>query len=163
MAHICSDDGFRAMRPCLHNDWDDVRTRKGLKVLRCRICQERWKLPSRSLNRCMAFLHDCCEDGPTCGLIHVRKKKCNIGERYDLFGDSVLKGVARSIRRKTKRQAAALRIIDDISNEGHSGNSSSSTAEKVNSTELSSSSSVSGNAYAHSPYSWGGSSPPDFV
>eukprot|EP01059_Diplonema_ambulator_P006693 TRINITY_DN1630_c0_g2_i1.p1 TRINITY_DN1630_c0_g2~~TRINITY_DN1630_c0_g2_i1.p1 ORF type:complete len:144 (+),score=28.29 TRINITY_DN1630_c0_g2_i1:96-527(+) len=100
---LSQQDGEDSVRPCEHNDWDDVRTRNGFKVLRCRVCQGRWKLPSRSVPRCMAFLHDKCDDGSSCGLLHVRKKKCNIGERYERFGESVLKGVARSVQRKAKR------------------------------------------------------------
>eukprot|EP01059_Diplonema_ambulator_P010657 TRINITY_DN2066_c1_g3_i1.p2 TRINITY_DN2066_c1_g3~~TRINITY_DN2066_c1_g3_i1.p2 ORF type:complete len:140 (+),score=31.74 TRINITY_DN2066_c1_g3_i1:43-420(+) len=97
------------VRPCDHNDWDDVRTRNGFKVLRCRICQGRWKLPSRSVPRCMEFLHDKCEAGPTCVLLHVRRKKRNILERYDHFGESVLKGVAHSVQRRAKRHAEKSR------------------------------------------------------
>eukprot|EP01059_Diplonema_ambulator_P014963 TRINITY_DN25_c1_g4_i1.p2 TRINITY_DN25_c1_g4~~TRINITY_DN25_c1_g4_i1.p2 ORF type:complete len:131 (+),score=30.75 TRINITY_DN25_c1_g4_i1:62-454(+) len=100
---MARDEGS-TVRPCDHNDWDDVRTRSGFKVLRCRICQGRWKLLNRSVNRCMAFLHNCCDD-TGCGMLHVRRKKCTVMERYDRFGDSVLKGVAPKIKRQAKRYA----------------------------------------------------------
>ena len=48
-------------RPCTHNDWDDVRTRKGAKILRCRVCQSKWKLPSARVPRCSPFLSGHCE------------------------------------------------------------------------------------------------------
>ena len=48
-------------RPCKHNDWDDVRTRKGAKILRCRTCQAKWKLPSAKVPRCTPFLAGHCE------------------------------------------------------------------------------------------------------
>eukprot|EP01065_Artemidia_motanka_P045647 TRINITY_DN6751_c0_g1_i1.p1 TRINITY_DN6751_c0_g1~~TRINITY_DN6751_c0_g1_i1.p1 ORF type:complete len:218 (+),score=58.16 TRINITY_DN6751_c0_g1_i1:79-654(+) len=73
-------------RPCSHNDWDDVRTRKGFKVLRCRVCQRKWKLPSSSAPRCMPFLHECCREGDRCALLHVRRKKTPLEERVEQFG-----------------------------------------------------------------------------
>eukprot|EP01059_Diplonema_ambulator_P000432 TRINITY_DN10368_c0_g3_i1.p1 TRINITY_DN10368_c0_g3~~TRINITY_DN10368_c0_g3_i1.p1 ORF type:complete len:226 (+),score=8.22 TRINITY_DN10368_c0_g3_i1:252-929(+) len=114
------------VRPCYHNDWDDVRTRKGYKVLRCRVCEERWKLPSRLVKRCMAFLHGTCKDGATCGMLHVRRKKSNILERYDTFGDSVLQGVARGIRKKTRRTAAE-KPPNLVCSSGSSGSTGSTT------------------------------------
>ena len=68
-------------RPCGHNDWDDVRTRKGFKTLRCRVCQGRWKVRNTT-PRCLAFLHDNCKD-LECESIHVRRKKCPLPERAD--------------------------------------------------------------------------------
>eukprot|EP01064_Diplonema_japonicum_P007264 TRINITY_DN14935_c1_g1_i1.p1 TRINITY_DN14935_c1_g1~~TRINITY_DN14935_c1_g1_i1.p1 ORF type:complete len:137 (+),score=20.68 TRINITY_DN14935_c1_g1_i1:53-463(+) len=70
-------EGLEAIekRPCEHNDWDDVRTRKGYKVLRCRDCQQRWKIPSNNVPRCMPFLHSCCDKKSECNKLHVRRKK----------------------------------------------------------------------------------------
>ena len=85
------------VRPCEHNDWDDVRTRKGYKVLRCRECQKKWKLLSSNVPRCMPFLHDCCDKAEACPLLHVRRKKHTISERYEKFGDTVLEGVSIDI------------------------------------------------------------------
>eukprot|EP01063_Lacrimia_lanifica_P032134 TRINITY_DN5436_c0_g3_i1.p1 TRINITY_DN5436_c0_g3~~TRINITY_DN5436_c0_g3_i1.p1 ORF type:complete len:563 (+),score=193.40 TRINITY_DN5436_c0_g3_i1:64-1752(+) len=79
--------------PCKHNDWDDVRTRKGAKILRCRVCQSKWKLPSARVPRCSPFLSGHCERGNGCPLVHVHKRKSNLLERYEKFGDSVLRGV----------------------------------------------------------------------
>ncbi|KAJ9471039.1 hypothetical protein DIPPA_09725 [Diplonema papillatum] len=85
-------------KPCEHNDWDDVRTRKGHKVLRCRACQSKWKLPSGSVSRCMAFLHGRCVDGASnCKFLHVQRKKNTIVERYAKFGTSVLVGVGPDV------------------------------------------------------------------
>jgi len=44
-----------SQRPCDHNTWDDVRTRRHAKMLRCRVCQAKWRLPSTSVPRCRAF------------------------------------------------------------------------------------------------------------
>eukprot|EP01059_Diplonema_ambulator_P004667 TRINITY_DN1437_c0_g1_i5.p1 TRINITY_DN1437_c0_g1~~TRINITY_DN1437_c0_g1_i5.p1 ORF type:complete len:144 (+),score=18.68 TRINITY_DN1437_c0_g1_i5:43-474(+) len=62
-------------RPCQHNDWDDVRTRKGYKVLRCRECQQRWKIPSTNVPRCVAYFNGRCQEGCGCVYLHVRWKK----------------------------------------------------------------------------------------
>eukprot|EP01060_Flectonema_neradi_P004627 TRINITY_DN12_c1_g3_i1.p1 TRINITY_DN12_c1_g3~~TRINITY_DN12_c1_g3_i1.p1 ORF type:complete len:586 (+),score=145.24 TRINITY_DN12_c1_g3_i1:51-1760(+) len=89
-------------RPCKHNDWDDVRTRKGAKILRCRTCQAKWKLPSAKVPRCTPFLAGHCERGEACVMVHVRKKKSNLMERFEKFGDSVLRGVPPETWEKAK-------------------------------------------------------------
>eukprot|EP01064_Diplonema_japonicum_P039238 TRINITY_DN978_c4_g1_i1.p1 TRINITY_DN978_c4_g1~~TRINITY_DN978_c4_g1_i1.p1 ORF type:complete len:181 (+),score=35.77 TRINITY_DN978_c4_g1_i1:35-544(+) len=62
--------------PCQHNDWDDVRTRKGIKVLRCRVCHVVWKQKSSGAARCMAYLHGCCPyTSSECQLPHVHRRK----------------------------------------------------------------------------------------
>ena len=76
-------------RPCIHNDWDDVRTRKGSKILRCRVCQRKWKLPSSSVPRCIHFLRSHCPN-ETCQLLHVHKKKEGLEDRFKQFGSAVL-------------------------------------------------------------------------
>eukprot|EP01064_Diplonema_japonicum_P038356 TRINITY_DN925_c0_g1_i7.p1 TRINITY_DN925_c0_g1~~TRINITY_DN925_c0_g1_i7.p1 ORF type:complete len:182 (+),score=36.98 TRINITY_DN925_c0_g1_i7:595-1140(+) len=73
-----------ATRPCDHNDWDDVRTKKGFKVLRCRVCQVQWKIPN-NIERCLPFLHECCDKGNACEMLHVRRKKMGKEEREKLF------------------------------------------------------------------------------
>eukprot|EP01064_Diplonema_japonicum_P038652 TRINITY_DN942_c1_g1_i1.p1 TRINITY_DN942_c1_g1~~TRINITY_DN942_c1_g1_i1.p1 ORF type:complete len:178 (+),score=50.54 TRINITY_DN942_c1_g1_i1:57-536(+) len=85
-------------RPCDHNDWDDVRTRKGYKVLRCRECQQRWKIPSTNVPRCMAFFNDCCLKDVHCEYLHVRRKKNSIIERFQRFGEKVLEGVGLDLQ-----------------------------------------------------------------
>eukprot|EP01060_Flectonema_neradi_P037702 TRINITY_DN7670_c1_g1_i1.p1 TRINITY_DN7670_c1_g1~~TRINITY_DN7670_c1_g1_i1.p1 ORF type:complete len:320 (+),score=79.04 TRINITY_DN7670_c1_g1_i1:93-962(+) len=89
-------------KPCEHNEWDDVRTRKGFKVLRCTICQEKWRLPSNGVSRCMEFLHNCCT-ATDCPRLHVRRKKSTIVERYQKFGKQVLVGVHQEDLQGTSR------------------------------------------------------------
>ena len=62
-------------RPCEHNSWDDVRSRNGVKVLRCRVCLKQFKLPSYKVPRCLQFLQDSSCHKPNCELLHVHKKK----------------------------------------------------------------------------------------
>jgi len=88
------DSGELCERPCPHNDWDDVRTRKGVKVLRCRTCQELLKISSSRVPRCIPFLQEgSCVHGPACRMLHVHKQKINLVERHGAFGEKVLKGV----------------------------------------------------------------------
>eukprot|EP01060_Flectonema_neradi_P025704 TRINITY_DN34509_c0_g1_i1.p1 TRINITY_DN34509_c0_g1~~TRINITY_DN34509_c0_g1_i1.p1 ORF type:complete len:356 (+),score=57.16 TRINITY_DN34509_c0_g1_i1:76-1143(+) len=81
--HPCGCPSLK--RPCRHNDWDDVRTRKGHKILRCRICHRKWKLLSGTLTRCAKFIQDeVCENGLQCSLLHVHKKKSGSKENCDV-------------------------------------------------------------------------------
>ena len=73
-------------RPCNHNRWDDVRSRNGIKVLRCRVCQEQFKIPSYKVPRCLPFLQEGECSRVNCELLHVHKKKKPIGERSDEGG-----------------------------------------------------------------------------
>ena len=61
-------------RPCTHNAWDDVRTRRHAKILQCRACLAKWKL-AMPVPRCSYFLHGHCDKGDTCHMLHVYKKK----------------------------------------------------------------------------------------
>lgn len=70
--------------PCSHNVWDDVRTRKGAKVLRCRVCQVQWKVRA-GVPRCIPFLHGEC-DLADCAYVHVFKQKERAEERALRFG-----------------------------------------------------------------------------
>eukprot|EP01059_Diplonema_ambulator_P003883 TRINITY_DN13577_c2_g1_i2.p1 TRINITY_DN13577_c2_g1~~TRINITY_DN13577_c2_g1_i2.p1 ORF type:complete len:165 (+),score=50.29 TRINITY_DN13577_c2_g1_i2:43-537(+) len=149
--------GDSTVRPCEHNDWDDVRTRNGYKVLRCRVCQGRWKLPSQGVPRCMAFLHERCSEGAACSLLHVRRKKSNIVERYERFGNSVLEGVAVGIRRK------AMKKIASRSADGLPADEADAVSDEM-ATPLPTTPSVpSQHLYAHCPYSWGDVTPPAFM
>ena len=81
--HPCGCPSLK--RPCRHNDWDDVRTRKGHKILRCRVCHRKWKLLSGTLTRCAKFIQDeVCENGLQCSLLHVHKKKSGSKENCDV-------------------------------------------------------------------------------
>eukprot|EP01059_Diplonema_ambulator_P012082 TRINITY_DN2222_c0_g2_i2.p1 TRINITY_DN2222_c0_g2~~TRINITY_DN2222_c0_g2_i2.p1 ORF type:complete len:169 (+),score=20.34 TRINITY_DN2222_c0_g2_i2:38-508(+) len=152
-------DNDDALRPCEHNDWDDVRTRHGYKLLRCRVCQGRWKLPNNSVPRCVLFLHEKCAEGPSCGLLHVRRKKSSICERYEQFGDSVLQGVAPRIQKITKRHARVKKVsLAEVQN----SEPLTRSAEQGEATSSSSASSTP-STYSHCPYTWGDVSPPSFM
>ena len=99
-----------------------MRTRKGSKILRCRTCQRKWKLPSSHVPRCMTFLRGNCHGMHThtssattalllctthtrtderCQLLHVHKKKSSLTERYGKFGDAVLRAAVPPKQQKS--------------------------------------------------------------
>eukprot|EP01062_Namystynia_karyoxenos_P082638 TRINITY_DN9341_c0_g1_i1.p1 TRINITY_DN9341_c0_g1~~TRINITY_DN9341_c0_g1_i1.p1 ORF type:complete len:260 (+),score=29.90 TRINITY_DN9341_c0_g1_i1:70-849(+) len=61
-------------RPCEHNIWSDLRTRKGTKVLLCKVCFAKWRICvcRCSEDRCAAFrARGSCPDGSSCPMIHI--------------------------------------------------------------------------------------------
>eukprot|EP01064_Diplonema_japonicum_P000138 TRINITY_DN10081_c0_g1_i8.p1 TRINITY_DN10081_c0_g1~~TRINITY_DN10081_c0_g1_i8.p1 ORF type:complete len:271 (+),score=35.06 TRINITY_DN10081_c0_g1_i8:42-815(+) len=65
-------------RPCAHNSWDLVRTKKGVALLRCRTCVSQWKLSIFDVSKCKKFYSDeGCPKGDSCRHLHVHaRKKC---------------------------------------------------------------------------------------
>lgn len=61
-------------------------------MLRCRVCQAKWRLPSTSVPRCRAFFDGHCALGNNCQLLHVHKKKQGVQERVERFGNLVVDG-----------------------------------------------------------------------
>ena len=111
-------------RPCEHNDWDDVRQRKGVKMLRCRVCNTQWRWPrgarrgDKGLERCIDFLNDRCKkSGPQCSLLHIRRQKVSLEDRVKLFGSTVLSGVPQDDR---KLKAAAAKLSQSVNRQEHS-------------------------------------------
>eukprot|EP01064_Diplonema_japonicum_P038420 TRINITY_DN92_c3_g1_i1.p1 TRINITY_DN92_c3_g1~~TRINITY_DN92_c3_g1_i1.p1 ORF type:complete len:293 (+),score=44.38 TRINITY_DN92_c3_g1_i1:66-881(+) len=63
-------------RPCVCNQWDSIRVKRGLALLRCRTCQSQWKLPSPDVVRCDAFLSpESCSKGHECTQLHIFPRK----------------------------------------------------------------------------------------
>eukprot|EP01059_Diplonema_ambulator_P002694 TRINITY_DN12336_c0_g1_i3.p1 TRINITY_DN12336_c0_g1~~TRINITY_DN12336_c0_g1_i3.p1 ORF type:complete len:521 (+),score=167.22 TRINITY_DN12336_c0_g1_i3:217-1779(+) len=100
-------------RPCVHNEWDDVRTRKGSKILRCRTCQRKWKLPSSHVPRCLPFLRGHCGN-ESCHLLHVHKKKSGLMERYEQFGEAVLRAMPPMAKAAAEDAVAAKERLDRV-------------------------------------------------
>ena len=55
--------------PCDHNSWDNVRVKRGVATLRCRMCREQWRRPRDSPANCEDFPD--CADGAACDKLHV--------------------------------------------------------------------------------------------
>ena len=69
------------VRPCQHNNWDSVRVKRQLAVLRCRVCCAQWKLRAKKINRCHSFMdRGVCTDA-NCGYLHVNSRKQTTSER----------------------------------------------------------------------------------
>eukprot|EP01059_Diplonema_ambulator_P019865 TRINITY_DN33531_c0_g1_i1.p1 TRINITY_DN33531_c0_g1~~TRINITY_DN33531_c0_g1_i1.p1 ORF type:complete len:169 (+),score=38.91 TRINITY_DN33531_c0_g1_i1:51-509(+) len=63
------------VRPCAHNCWEDVRTRKRNKILRCMECSNKWKVSAGDISRCSSFMStNKCPMGDKCTKLHVFKK-----------------------------------------------------------------------------------------
>ncbi|KAJ9455691.1 hypothetical protein DIPPA_29252 [Diplonema papillatum] len=75
-------------KPCRHNEWDNVRIKRGEIMLRCRVCQEQWRAPA-SRERCQNFQRAACAD-EACELLHVHAHKQSLWARVNQFGNNVL-------------------------------------------------------------------------
>eukprot|EP00760_Papus_ankaliazontas_P029319 PhM_4_TR419/c5_g2_i2/m.23560 len=69
------EDGECTLTPaCRHNNWDNVRVKKGVVTLACRICRVKWKTVS-TIVKCPDFFHGLCLLGVDCPLLHVHRYK----------------------------------------------------------------------------------------
>eukprot|EP01062_Namystynia_karyoxenos_P053820 TRINITY_DN4380_c3_g1_i1.p1 TRINITY_DN4380_c3_g1~~TRINITY_DN4380_c3_g1_i1.p1 ORF type:complete len:621 (+),score=67.13 TRINITY_DN4380_c3_g1_i1:116-1978(+) len=96
-----AEDSGLLMRPCVHNKWDDVRTRRHHKILQCRECRSKWKI-RMPINTCTHWPHGRCARGDGCELLHVSKRK------FDAHGysEAVLAGPGHNL---AKDASPALR------------------------------------------------------
>ncbi|KAJ9468201.1 hypothetical protein DIPPA_04437 [Diplonema papillatum] len=62
--------------PCEHNNWANVRVKKGLVTLRCTVCQEQWRQVSGTLNKCPDFPR--CPNLFACNKVHLHCSKKSI-------------------------------------------------------------------------------------
>ena len=83
--------------PCKHNNWDNVRIKKGNHSLRCRTCQEQWRVHHSFFSRCVPFYKGKCELGARCPNVHIHQYKEGLKDRRERFGDKVLYGVPEKI------------------------------------------------------------------
>ena len=80
-------------RSCEHNNWDNVRARKGSVTLRCRTCQSQWRVPLQLVRRCPNFDTSRGCRKTTCNKLHVHRSKQSLSDRVESFGDGVLQKV----------------------------------------------------------------------
>ena len=73
-------------RPCLHNDWDNVRVKKGFITLRCRICQLQWKTETENIRKCIDYFQTSCSRGTSCPYPHIHRYKMSVKTREERFG-----------------------------------------------------------------------------
>ena len=84
-------------RPCQHNEWDNVRIKKGTHSLRCRVCQHQWKVGHASISRCSAFAQSSCRLGSSCRFVHIHQFKESLRQRSARFGEAVLENVPSKV------------------------------------------------------------------
>eukprot|EP01063_Lacrimia_lanifica_P011680 TRINITY_DN183_c0_g1_i12.p1 TRINITY_DN183_c0_g1~~TRINITY_DN183_c0_g1_i12.p1 ORF type:complete len:487 (+),score=128.40 TRINITY_DN183_c0_g1_i12:54-1463(+) len=75
--------------PCAHNDWDNVRVKKGFITLRCRQCQAQWKTEMGSVKKCFKFFQGMCRRGAACPLPHIHRYKQSLEKRQTIFGENL--------------------------------------------------------------------------
>ena len=61
------------VRPCPHNNWDSIRIKNQIALLRCRICTCQWKLKAADAKRCNDFMDGNCTD--SCPKLHINTRK----------------------------------------------------------------------------------------
>eukprot|EP00756_Hemistasia_phaeocysticola_P025573 Hpha_TRINITY_DN16012_c2_g4::TRINITY_DN16012_c2_g4_i1::g.120078::m.120078 len=59
--------------PCTHNNWEDLRTRRGRRILRCAECKLKWRceISSQVYKICPDNETGDCRRGAQCNKIHV--------------------------------------------------------------------------------------------
>eukprot|EP01064_Diplonema_japonicum_P028403 TRINITY_DN4352_c0_g1_i1.p1 TRINITY_DN4352_c0_g1~~TRINITY_DN4352_c0_g1_i1.p1 ORF type:complete len:481 (+),score=137.05 TRINITY_DN4352_c0_g1_i1:59-1444(+) len=77
--------------PCVHNNWDNVRVKKGFITLRCRVCQEQWKTETEKVRKCLNFFQSgSCVKGTLCPNPHIHRYKQSLAKRKMIFGQELL-------------------------------------------------------------------------
>eukprot|EP01065_Artemidia_motanka_P021749 TRINITY_DN25_c0_g2_i1.p1 TRINITY_DN25_c0_g2~~TRINITY_DN25_c0_g2_i1.p1 ORF type:complete len:625 (+),score=143.18 TRINITY_DN25_c0_g2_i1:319-2193(+) len=71
----CDGDAASVRPPCSHNNWDNVRTKKGRFALRCRECGAAWRVPCAQVTKCPQFFYGFCPLGRECPHPHIHKYK----------------------------------------------------------------------------------------
>ncbi|KAJ9461076.1 hypothetical protein DIPPA_29200 [Diplonema papillatum] len=98
-------DGVERSGPrCDHNDWDNVRVKKGTIMLRCRTCKDQWKTGNKGLLKCSAFYSGGCKLGNRCSFIHIHRYKNEAKEQEHLLKVAA----ARSGNKRSKAKKALL-------------------------------------------------------
>jgi len=59
--------------PCSHNTWEDLRTRRGRRILRCSQCKAKWRcyVTSQVYRVCTDYEQGQCCRGESCDRIHI--------------------------------------------------------------------------------------------
>eukprot|EP01060_Flectonema_neradi_P014883 TRINITY_DN21567_c0_g2_i1.p1 TRINITY_DN21567_c0_g2~~TRINITY_DN21567_c0_g2_i1.p1 ORF type:complete len:298 (+),score=29.28 TRINITY_DN21567_c0_g2_i1:113-1006(+) len=71
-------------RPCRHNNWDSVRIKNQIALLRCRICTSQWKIKVPQIKKCNNFTEGTCTR-PKCPFLHIyvrKQTRAELEQRY---------------------------------------------------------------------------------
>eukprot|EP01061_Rhynchopus_euleeides_P047790 TRINITY_DN9827_c0_g1_i1.p1 TRINITY_DN9827_c0_g1~~TRINITY_DN9827_c0_g1_i1.p1 ORF type:complete len:216 (+),score=49.33 TRINITY_DN9827_c0_g1_i1:569-1216(+) len=71
---------------CCHNNWDNLRVKKGVMHLNCRQCNSRWRSRVEDMKnrKCRAFPKGCCPNNDMCDKLHVHAYKSEGKEQRHL-------------------------------------------------------------------------------
>eukprot|EP01065_Artemidia_motanka_P042412 TRINITY_DN5691_c0_g1_i1.p1 TRINITY_DN5691_c0_g1~~TRINITY_DN5691_c0_g1_i1.p1 ORF type:complete len:599 (+),score=50.21 TRINITY_DN5691_c0_g1_i1:66-1862(+) len=74
--------GVHFAKPCDHNDWENLRLKRGWVYLRCRVCSSTWRHRPQDDSSCGDFASpQGCALGSACKLLHVAARKRTAQER----------------------------------------------------------------------------------
>eukprot|EP01064_Diplonema_japonicum_P036237 TRINITY_DN807_c2_g1_i1.p1 TRINITY_DN807_c2_g1~~TRINITY_DN807_c2_g1_i1.p1 ORF type:complete len:175 (+),score=70.56 TRINITY_DN807_c2_g1_i1:70-525(+) len=136
VAHETTVTEVMQQRCCKHNTWDNVRVFKRKMTLRCRVCQEKWRLPVEMVweqLRCSSFDAGSCKKGKKCKQLHIYLRKVPLEKRVKVHGSGVLEGVNQK------------ELLDMFSTpEGSSCSETASTVDTPPTRHM----------YTNDPYSW---------
>eukprot|EP00754_Rhynchopus_humris_P016388 Rhum_TRINITY_DN14511_c6_g1::Rhum_TRINITY_DN14511_c6_g1_i1::g.93750::m.93750 len=123
-----------SLRPCNHNNWDNVRMLKGRIGLRCRACHAHWKADIAIVIKCPAFFKGYCPHGALCPLPHIHRYK-NREKEQEKAMDKALTEQSYSVQfyaagKQGRERCVAAEILTDESigkvlgrpNSGHTMN-----------------------------------------
>ena len=71
-------------RPCNHNDWDSVRVKNQIGLLRCRVCTAQWKIKVSHIKKCNRYTEGMC-NREECSYLHIRMRKQTRAELEQKF------------------------------------------------------------------------------
>ena len=90
-----NSNAVATIKPCNHNSWDNVRTKKGQVFLRCRECEAQWRTPVDNLERCVQFnANTGCPIGSSCTMLHLHTRKQSLAERLAKHGAAILGSIS---------------------------------------------------------------------
>eukprot|EP01064_Diplonema_japonicum_P023241 TRINITY_DN33683_c0_g1_i1.p1 TRINITY_DN33683_c0_g1~~TRINITY_DN33683_c0_g1_i1.p1 ORF type:complete len:989 (+),score=202.71 TRINITY_DN33683_c0_g1_i1:151-3117(+) len=87
------ENAVATTKPCTHNTWDNVRTKKGQVFLRCRECESQWRTPVEELDRCAGFNTTTGCQVQNCKQLHLHTRKQSLAERLAKHGAGILEKV----------------------------------------------------------------------
>eukprot|EP01059_Diplonema_ambulator_P033864 TRINITY_DN7299_c0_g1_i2.p1 TRINITY_DN7299_c0_g1~~TRINITY_DN7299_c0_g1_i2.p1 ORF type:complete len:592 (+),score=97.26 TRINITY_DN7299_c0_g1_i2:31-1776(+) len=101
---------------CQHNDWDNMRVKKGLMALRCRECYMQFKMPTDMIVKCFDFFHFTCCPAAGCPFLHIHKYKTKKKEQKHMLEAAI---AAKAVIDKGVSLGAVGTILSNPLNQQH--------------------------------------------
>eukprot|EP01062_Namystynia_karyoxenos_P054453 TRINITY_DN4485_c1_g2_i1.p1 TRINITY_DN4485_c1_g2~~TRINITY_DN4485_c1_g2_i1.p1 ORF type:complete len:526 (+),score=152.00 TRINITY_DN4485_c1_g2_i1:86-1579(+) len=102
--------GETSALPCRHNNWDNVRTKKGKFTLRCRECDATHRIRCAALSsiKCRAHWLGVCPNSSSCPALHVHKFKNPERAAWQAHRLATMSVVVRSLKHEVEQGNAQL-------------------------------------------------------